>query len=199
MRDKWSLHHDDVHRGTRIGKDCFGDIYKGTLIKTGQKVAIKTLHSDTVEDMVKFWKEADILKRHDHPNIIKLIGICDEKQPVQIVMELMPGGVFLDYLQQKGIHQTKKKLCAMVIDVAKGMEYLESKNCIHRDLAARNCSVGDNDITKISNFEMSCEKEGGIYTVSSGTEPIPIEWTAPEVIQCVCGKNICTSGCPPDL
>ena len=33
----------------------------------------------------------------------------------------------------------------MCRDVAGGMRYLESKNCIHRDLAARNCLVGKSD------------------------------------------------------
>ena len=66
------------------------------------------------------------------------------------------------------------------------MDYLESMHCIHRDLASRNCLVGDNDIVKISDFGMSREEEGGVYTVSSGTRQIPIKWTAPEVCVCVC-------------
>ncbi len=177
--DRWALQHDDVKRGKKIGKGCFGDVYEGTLT-SGEKVAVKTCRADTVQDMDKFLKEADILKQYDHPNIVRLIGICAEKEPVYIVMELMPGGAFLNYLRNKGMQQTKKKLCQMCVDAACGMEYLESKNCIHRDLAARNCLVGDGDVVKISDFGMSREEEGGIYMVSSGTRQIPIKWTAPE-------------------
>lgn len=179
--DKWALRHDNVQRGKKIGKGCFGDVYEGVLTKTSEKVAVKTCRSEALQDLDKFLKEAEILKQYDHPNIVRLIGVCAEKDPVYIVMELMPGGALLDFLRRKGTQQMKKKLCLMVIDAAKGMAYLESNNCIHRDLAARNCLVGDNDIVKISDFGMSREEEGGIYTVSSGTRAIPIKWTAPEV------------------
>ena len=67
--------------------------------------------------------------------------------------------------------------------------------------------VGDNDIVKISDFGMSREEEGGVYTVSSGTRQIPIKWTAPEVCVCVCvcvcvyvgrgvGGGVCVCVCP---
>jgi len=180
--DKWALRHEDVKINKKIGKGCFGDVWEATLA-TGQggRVAVKTCRSSDLQDLDKFLKEAEILKQYDHPNIVQLIGICAEKEPVYIVMEFMPGGAFLDFLRKKGGHQAKKKLCLMCVDAANGMAYLESNNCIHRDLAARNCLVGDNDILKISDFGMSRDDEGGIYIVSAGTRQIPIKWTAPEV------------------
>ncbi len=60
------------------------------------------------------------------------------------------------------------------------MQYLESQHCIHRDLAARNCLVGENDIIKISNFNLSREDEGGVY-LGRDKETVPIKWSAPEV------------------
>ena len=181
--DKWSVRHDDVQRGRKIGKGCFGDVFEGILLTTQQKVAVKTCRLDAVQmqDMDKFLKEAEILKQYDHPNIVRLIGVCAEKEPIYIIMELMPGGAFLDFLRKKGAHQPKKKIGQMCIDACSGMAYLEANKCIHRDLAARNCLVGENDVIKISDFGMSREEEGGIYMVSSGTRHIPIKWTAPEV------------------
>ena len=32
-----------------------------------------------------------ILKQYDHPNIVKLIGVCTQKQPIYIIMELVQG------------------------------------------------------------------------------------------------------------
>lgn len=43
------------------------------------------------EQKRKFLQEGRILKQYDHPNIVKLIGICVQKQPIMIVMELVPG------------------------------------------------------------------------------------------------------------
>ncbi|KAH0507794.1 Tyrosine-protein kinase Fer [Microtus ochrogaster] len=50
-----------------------------------------------------------------------------------------------------------------------------------RDLAARNCLVGENNILKISDFGMSRQEDGGVYS-SSGLKQIPIKWTAPEAL-----------------
>ena len=32
-----------------------------------------------------------ILKQYDHPNVVRLIGVCTQKQPIYIIMELIPG------------------------------------------------------------------------------------------------------------
>ena len=106
-------------------------------------VAVKTCrHTLPDEQKKKFLQEGRILKQYEHPNVVRLIGICVQKQPIMIVMELVPGGSLLNFLRQKNNHLTVKQLLCMCNDVAAGMEYLESRNCIHRDLAVRNCLVG---------------------------------------------------------
>ena len=152
------------------------------IISSNKRVAIKTCRSSIPDaEKHKFLQEADILKQYEHPNIVQLIGVVAEQDEVYIIMEIMPGGSFLDFLRKKGTSYSKKKLTLMCTEACAGMAYLEENNCIHRDLAARNCLVGENDIMKISDFGMSREEEGGIYTVSSGSRQIPIKWTAPEV------------------
>lgn len=46
------------------------------------------------EHKKKFLQEGRILKQYDHPNVVKLIGICVQKQPIMIVMELVAGKFF---------------------------------------------------------------------------------------------------------
>ena len=130
--DKWALRHSDVQVGRRIGKGAFGEVCEATLRTSGERVAVKTCRSNELTDMDKFMQEADILKQYEHPNIVRLIGVCAEKDPVYIVMELMLGGALLEFLRKKGSQQPQKKLCGMAIDACRGMEYLEQNKCIHR-------------------------------------------------------------------
>uniref|UniRef100_A0A674HU56 Tyrosine-protein kinase n=1 Tax=Taeniopygia guttata TaxID=59729 RepID=A0A674HU56_TAEGU len=145
-------------------------------------VAVKTCKEDLPQELkIKFLSEARILKQYDHPNIVKLIGVCTQRQPIYIVMELVPGGDFLSFLRKKKDELKTKQLVKFSLDAASGMAYLESKNCIHRDLAARNCLVGESNILKISDFGMSRQEDDGVYS-SSGLKQIPIKWTAPEAL-----------------
>ncbi|XP_054445966.1 tyrosine-protein kinase Fer [Pteronotus mesoamericanus] len=178
---KWVLNHEDVTLGELLGKGNFGEVYKGVL-KDKTAVAVKTCKEDLPQELkIKFLQEAKILKQYDHPNIVKLIGVCTQRQPIYIIMELIPGGDFLSYLRRKKDEIKTKQLVKFSLDAASGMSYLESKNCIHRDLAARNCLVGENNVLKISDFGMSRQEDGGVYS-SSGLKQIPIKWTAPEAL-----------------
>uniref|UniRef100_H3C4I8 Tyrosine-protein kinase n=1 Tax=Tetraodon nigroviridis TaxID=99883 RepID=H3C4I8_TETNG len=179
---KWILNHEDVVLGELLGKGNFGEVFKGTLQRDKTPVAVKTCKEDLPSELkIRFLSEARILKQYDHPNIVKLIGVCTQRQPIYIVMELVPGGDFLSYLRKKKDELKTKQLLRFAVDAAAGMAYLESKNCIHRDLAARNCLVGDNNALKISDFGMSRQEDDGIYS-SSGLKQIPIKWTAPEAL-----------------
>uniref|UniRef100_A0A8C4ZJJ9 Tyrosine-protein kinase n=1 Tax=Gadus morhua TaxID=8049 RepID=A0A8C4ZJJ9_GADMO len=180
---KWILNHEDVVLGELLGKGNFGEVFKGTLQRDKMAVAVKTCKEDLPQELkIKFLSEARILKQYEHPNIVRLIGVCTQRQPIYIVMELVPGGDFLSFLRKKRDELKTKQLVKFALDAAAGMAYLQANNCIHRDLAARNCLVGaEGDILKISDFGMSRQEDDGVYS-SSGLKQIPIKWTAPEAL-----------------
>ncbi|XP_067999746.1 tyrosine-protein kinase Fes/Fps isoform X1 [Melanerpes formicivorus] len=182
-KDKWVLNHEDVLLGERIGRGNFGEVFSGRLRADNTPVAVKSCRETLPPELkAKFLQEARILKQYNHPNIVRLIGVCTQKQPIYIVMELVQGGDFLSFLRSEGTHLRIKELIKMTENAAAGMEYLESKHCIHRDLAARNCLVTEKNILKISDFGMSREEEDGIYASTGGMKQIPVKWTAPEAL-----------------
>ncbi|XP_054893081.1 tyrosine-protein kinase Fes/Fps isoform X2 [Poeciliopsis prolifica] len=183
LKDKWVLEHDDIILGPLIGKGNFGEVYSGRLRSDNTPVAVKSCKENLApEHKSKFLMEARILKQYNHPNIVKLIGVCTQKQPIYIIMELVSGGDFLSFLRLEGHSLTPKMLVKMTENVAAGMEYLESKKCIHRDLAARNCLVAERNVVKISDFGMSRERDDGVYSAEGGLRQIPVKWTAPEAL-----------------
>ncbi|XP_069321798.1 tyrosine-protein kinase Fes/Fps [Eulemur rufifrons] len=182
-KDKWALNHEDLVLGEQIGRGNFGEVFSGRLRADNTLVAVKSCRETLPPELkAKFLQEARILKQYSHPNIVRLIGVCTQKQPIYIVMELVQGGDFLTFLRTEGARLRVKTLLQMVGDAAAGMEYLESKCCIHRDLAARNCLVTEKNVLKISDFGMSREEADGIYAASGGLRQVPVKWTAPEAL-----------------
>ncbi|KAG8516342.1 Tyrosine-protein kinase Fes/Fps, partial [Galemys pyrenaicus] len=182
-KDKWVLNHEDLVLGEQIGRGNFGEVFSGRLRADNTLVAVKSCRETLPPDLkAKFLQEARILKQYSHPNIVRLIGVCTQKQPIYIVMELVQGGDFLTFLRTEGARLRVKTLLQLVGDAAAGMEYLESKCCIHRDLAARNCLVTEKNVLKISDFGMSREEADGVYAASGGLRQVPVKWTAPEAL-----------------
>uniref|UniRef100_A0A8C6YDG2 Tyrosine-protein kinase n=1 Tax=Naja naja TaxID=35670 RepID=A0A8C6YDG2_NAJNA len=182
-KDKWVLDHEDIVLGQRIGQGNFGEVFSGFLRSSNTQVAVKSCRETLPNELkARFLQEAGILKQYSHPNIVRLIGVCTQKQPIYIVMELVKGGDFLTFLRNERARLTAKELLKMMENAAAGMEYLASKHCIHRDLAARNCLVTESNTLKISDFGMSREQVDGIYSSTSGMKQIPVKWTAPEAL-----------------
>ena len=179
--DKRTIRRDDIQRGETISQNgLFGEIYKATLVSQQKEVAIKTCQSSVADpDKRQFLKGIEILKRCDHPNIVRLIGVADEQYPILVVTEIMSGGTFFKFLRAKGASFAKKQLTEMCLQVCNGMAYLEEKNIVHCILGVRNCLVSKESgvvVVKIANIGMSREKN-----VTYKTSETPIRWTAPEV------------------
>ncbi len=166
-------------------------------------VAIKVLKegaSDKVK--VEFFKEASLMQVFDHPNIVKLLGVCIEQEPLCMIFEFMELGDLNNFLRKNAptkwgstpsLNRTQQsrlglaslstqQLVNIAIDVAAGLEYLGLNHYVHRDLATRNCLVGANMRVKISDFGLSQDIYSTDYFRLGDSELLPIRWMPPESI-----------------
>ena len=76
---------DDIDIQKRLGSGHFGDVMKGILRPSNTPVAVKSCKENVSQAVkLKFLSEAEILKQYDHPNIVRLIGVCADREPVYI-------------------------------------------------------------------------------------------------------------------
>ncbi|XP_074942507.1 protein-tyrosine kinase 2-beta isoform X7 [Phalacrocorax aristotelis] len=180
----YGISREDVTLGRILGEGFFGEVYEG--IYTTPKgehinVAVKTCKKDcSPENKDKFLSEAVLMKKLDHPHIVKLIGIAEE-EPTWIIMELYPYGELGQYLEQNKHCLTVPTLILYVLQISKALAYLEAINCVHRDIAVRNILVASPECVKLGDFGLSRYIEDEEYYKASVSR-LPIKWMSPESI-----------------
>lgn len=185
IRPDYFFKKEQVNIKKAIGKGAFGKVYYGTLVTDKRReCAIKVITSESSDikgikrERAKFIKEADIMLKVKHPNVLGAYGIIYDKDPIKLVMEYAPGGSLKSYLEKTSpLVTTVDELSRFSVDAAKGLEYLASIKIIHGDIAARNCLIGENKQLKISDFGLSYQ---GYTTVKVTLHYAPLKWLAPE-------------------
>ncbi|EEB11146.1 tyrosine protein kinase, putative [Pediculus humanus corporis] len=194
--DKWEIPRDRLVINRKLGEGAFGTVYGGEAYfsdKGWVAAAVKALKvNSTTEQKLDFLSEAEVMKKFDHKNIVKLLGVCTKQEPVYTVMEFMLYGDLKTFLlarrhlvNNKKIHEesdeiSSKKLTAMALDVARGLSYLAQLKYVHRDIACRNCLINYARVVKIGDFGMTRSMFENDYYKFTRKGMMPVRWMAPE-------------------
>lgn len=129
------------------------------------------------------YREVRILKRMNHPNIVKLYEIfrydmVKTEKFVYLILEYVSGGELYNVLEREGKFD-ENRARMIFSQIMEGVKYFHSKKISHRDLKLENILVGDFDRPKISDFGLSnYMKDGEFLKTNCGSA----NYAAPEVI-----------------
>lgn len=194
---KWEIPRENIVINRRLGEGAFGMVYGGEALinkeQGWQAVAIKTLKAGSnAENRLDFLAESETMKRFEHENIVKLLAVCLQTEPLYTVMEFMLYGdlkTFLlarRHLVNEKINDdsdvSSKRLTLMALDVARGLSFLASMNYVHRDVACRNCMINAQRVVKLGDFGMARQTFESEYYRFARKGMLPIRWMAPESI-----------------
>lgn len=129
--DKWKIPKERIVVNRKLGEGAFGTVFGGEANLNGREwsaVAVKTLKAGSKnEDRIDFLAEAEAMKRFDDKNILKLLGVCLESEPIFTIIEFMLYGDLKTYLLARrhlvnekltdDSEISPKRLTAMALDV----------------------------------------------------------------------------------
>lgn len=125
--------------------------------KGGNYFAVKILRKDTTPEsyairMQRFAREAEILKRIDHPNIVKIFdyNFDDRKGLPYLIMEHVNGRQLSQHIKQNSIDFDLK--ISIIRQTADALDYVHRQGIIHRDIKPENILVTEDGIVKITDF-----------------------------------------------
>ncbi|KAH8246491.1 hypothetical protein KR038_005520, partial [Drosophila bunnanda] len=172
---KWEFPREKLQLDTVLGEGEFGQVLKGYATDIAglngvTTVAVKMLKkgANSVEYMALL-SEFQLLQEVSHPNVIKLLGACNQSTEAPLlIIEYARYGSLRSYLRLSrkiecagvdfadGVEPVNVKMVlTFAWQICKGMAYLTELKLVHRDLAARNVLLADGKICKISDFGLT--------------------------------------------
>ena len=138
------LDPDELHEGEKIGEGAFGIVYKGSF--RGHSVAIKEMKGETNigddEEMIKIKKEVAMLVTFRCDFIVHFYGSVFMPNKICIVTEFAQFGSLRDLIRQR-VFISEKVRTKILLDVAKGIEYIHNHGILHRDINPSNVLIFD--------------------------------------------------------
>jgi len=165
-----------------IARGGMATVYLAKDLRLAREVAVKIIHPHLSEDPVfrdKFFREARMLAKVNHANLVNIFDQGDDNGNAFIVLELVQGITLRDAIKDLGaLHTTQ------VLQVSKAMlsalAQAHSSGVVHRDLKPENVLLSDDGRIKVTDFGLARELSANTDTGSLvGT----VAYLAPEVIR----------------
>jgi serine/threonine protein kinase len=174
----WRVSYSDFTEEKAIGVGISATDFYGHSKVTGEPIAIKKFKFQKLNGpkLQSFQREVAVLATAQHPALLRLIGATDTP-PFCIITEWMPNGsLYEDLHLDHRLDATGRTIAAF--DVARGMQFLHSRQIAHRDMKSLNVLLDAHSRIRICNFGFSRHTSEGEMTQNIGTP----HWMAPELM-----------------
>ncbi|KAG1328204.1 Protein IMPAIRED IN BABA-INDUCED STERILITY 1 [Cocos nucifera] len=141
-----------------IGQGTYSTVYRARDLETGKIVALKKVRFVNVDpESVRFMaREIYILRRLDHPNIVKLEGLVSSRMScsLYLVLEYMEHDL-AGLAATPSIKFSESQIKCYMQQLLSGLDHCHSHGVLHRDIKGSNLLIGNNGILKIADFGLA--------------------------------------------
>ncbi|XP_009588480.1 probable serine/threonine-protein kinase At1g54610 isoform X2 [Nicotiana tomentosiformis] len=149
---------DTFEKLDKIGQGTYSSVYKARDLVNDKVVALKRVRFDKMDpESIKFMaREIVILRRLDHPNIIKLEGLVVSRAScsLYLVFEYMEHDL-TGLASLPGIKFTEPQVKCYMRQLLSGLDHCHNRGVLHRDIKGSNLLIDNNGALKIADFGLA--------------------------------------------
>jgi serine/threonine-protein kinase len=142
-----------------IGRGAMGTVYLGRDTAINRQVAIKAIplasefsDAELADARARFFREAETAGRLNHPNIVTIYDVGEERGLAYIAMEYLKGRHLSDYATANNLLEPRKVL-DIIARTADALGFAHKQQVVHRDIKPANLMYDPStDVLKITDF-----------------------------------------------
>ncbi|MCU0479657.1 MAG: protein kinase [Anaerolineae bacterium] len=173
----------------QIGSGGMATVYEAHQEKLDRRVAIKWMHASFTQDrqfIGRFEREARIVARLDHPNIVPIYDYETQEGRPYLVMKLLDGQTLKDVMAESPL--SLPEIIAVMTTVASALDYAHTQGVLHRDLKPSNILIDSAGVAYLTDFGLARITHQGESTLSADSMLGTPHYISPE--QALGGKDL---------
>ncbi|XP_054778866.1 probable serine/threonine-protein kinase At1g09600 [Prosopis cineraria] len=165
----------------KIGQGTYSSVYKARDLETNKIVALKKVRFTNMDpESVRFMaREIIILRRLDHPNVMKLEGMITSRVSgsLYLIFEYMEHDL-TGLAALPGIKFSEEQIKCYMQQLIRGLEHCHKKGVLHRDIKGSNLLIDNKGNLKIADFGLATVLEGQALT----SRVVTLWYRSPELL-----------------
>ncbi len=175
LQGKWQLDR-------KLGQGGMGAVYLAHERDLDRQVAIKVLSDALCEDaelVQRFEREARMMARLDHPNLVPVYAVGREGRVPFIVMKALSGATLAHLLKERG-RLPLREVISITRQLCAGLQFVHDHGVVHRDIKPGNVFIAPNG--HVTLLDLGVARDAGSALTKSGVLIGTPRYMAPEQI-----------------
>lgn len=134
------IHHIYEVGDAALGKGTYGEVRLALQKKSKVQRAVKILNKGNLGKArsAYIWRELDLLRSLDHPNVIRLYESYQDKDFMYLVLELCTGGDLLEFINDRVPRMPERECAQYSAQIVAAINHIHAYGIVHRDVKPEN-------------------------------------------------------------